>query len=138
MEEWESTAAPERVEVHFARATCEACPVRARCPVKRHRRTGTYLLTTDLVQVNLAQRRRAEETPEWRQRYAVRAGIEGTNSELKRGHGLGHLRVRGGLRVRLAVYLKALACNVKRMVHALQARESQEAQAGEALAAVPA
>ena len=46
------------------------------------------------------------------------AGIEGTNSELKRRHGLGRLRVRGGERVRLAVYLKALACNVKRMVRA--------------------
>ena len=39
-------------------------------------------------------------------------------SELKRAHGLGRLRVRGGRRVRLAVYLKALACNFKRMVHA--------------------
>ena len=34
---------------------------------------------------------------------------------LKRRHGLGRLRVRGGERVRLAVYLKALACNVKRI-----------------------
>ena len=57
-------------------------------------------------------------TEEWRKRYAIRAGIEGTNSELKRAHGLGRLRVRGGRRVRLAVYLKALACNFKRMVHA--------------------
>ena len=63
-------------------------------------------------------RRRAEATEEWRKRYAIRAGIEGTNSELKRAHGLGRLRVRGGRRVRLAVYLKALACNFKRMVHA--------------------
>ena len=37
---------------------------------------------------------------------------------MKRRHGLGRLRVRGGERVRLAVYLKALACNVKRMVRA--------------------
>ena len=37
---------------------------------------------------------------------------------MKRGHGLGRLRVRGGGRVELAVYLKALACNVKRMVRA--------------------
>ena len=63
-------------------------------------------------------RRRAEATEEGRKRYAIRAGIEGTNSELKRAHGLGRLRVRGGRRVRLAVYLKALACNFKRMVHA--------------------
>ena len=60
----------------------------------------------------------AEATEEWRKGYAIRAGIEGTNSELKRAHGLGRLRVRGGRRVRLAVYLKALACNFKRMVHA--------------------
>jgi len=56
---------------------------------------------------------------EFRKRYALRAGIEGTNSELKRAHGLGRLRVRGGRRVILAVYLKALACNIKRMVQAL-------------------
>ena len=61
---------------------------------------------------------RAESDGQWRKRYGLRAGIEGTNSELKRRHGLGRLRVRGGERVRLAVYLKALACNVKRMVRA--------------------
>ena len=66
----------------------------------------------DLVKVNIQRRRRAEASGEWRQRHAVRAGTEGTNSELKRRHGLGRLRVRGGLRVRLAVYLKALVCNI--------------------------
>ena len=60
--------------------------------------------------------RRAESDGQWRKRYGLRAGIEGTNSELKRRHGLGRFRVRGGERVQLAVYLKALACNVKRMV----------------------
>lgn len=136
--EWESTAAPERVELHFAAASCAACPVRARCPVKRHRQTGTSVLKADLVQVNIAQRRQAEPTAAWRERYAVRAGSEATNSELKRGHGLGHLRVRGGLRVRLAVYLKALACNLKRMIGALQRAARQAATPGEAAAAVPA
>ena len=79
---------------------------------------GAYVLKADLVKVNIEGRRRAEATEEWRKRYAIRAGVEGTNSELKRAHGLGRLRVRGGRRVRLAVYLKALACNFKRMVHA--------------------
>ena len=79
-----------------------------------------------------------EATEEWRQRYGVRAGVEGPNSELKRAHGLGRLRVRGKVRVGLAVYLKALACNVKRMVRALQAREGLETKAGEVLTAVPA
>ena len=90
------------------------------------------------MQVNIQGRRRAEAAEDWPKRYGVRAGIEGTNSELKRAHGLGSLRVLGGRRVRLAVYLKALACNVKRMVRALQAREGPEAKAGEVLTAVPA
>ena len=118
IEEYELKDAPERVEVHFAGTTCEPCPLRSRCPVKLDRRAGAYVLKADLVKVNIERRRRAEATEEWRKRYDIRAGIEGTNSELKRAHGLGRLRVRGGRRVRLAVYLKALACNFKRMVHA--------------------
>jgi hypothetical protein len=55
-----------------------------------------------------------EAQPEFRERYAIRAGIESTNSELKRAHGLGRLRVRGKARVELAVRLKVLACNLKR------------------------
>ena len=97
---YELKDAPERVEVHFAGTTCEPCPLRSRCPVKLDRRA----YDPDLVKVNIERRRRAEATEEWRKRYAIRAGIEG-NSELKRAHGLGRLRVRGGRRVRLAVYL---------------------------------
>jgi IS5 family transposase len=87
--------------------------------VELSRKLGVYVLEADLIKVNIERRRRAEASGEFRRRYAVRAGVEGTNSELKRAHGLGRLRVRGGLRVRLAVYLKALACNLKRMVQAL-------------------
>lgn len=58
--------------------------------------------------------KRREAQPEFKKRQAIRAGIEGTNSELKRRHGLRKLRVRGGARVKLAVYFKATACNLKR------------------------
>lgn len=58
--------------------------------------------------------RKQEASPEFKERYAVRAGIEATNSELKRAHGMKKVRVRGGARVKLAVFFKALACNVKR------------------------
>ena len=136
IEEYELEDAPERVEVHFARTTCEPCPLRSRCPVKLDRRAGDYVLKADLVKVNIERRRRAEATEEWRKRYAIRAGIEGTNSELKRAHGLGRLRVRGGRRVRLAVYLKALACNFKRMVHARLVEMENTAQ--RAVGTVPA
>ena len=98
--------------------------------MKLDRRAGAYVLKADLVKVNIERRRRAEATEEWRKRYDIRAGIEGTNSELKRAHGLGRLRVR------LAVYLKALACNFKRMVHARLVEMENTAQ--RAVGTVPA
>jgi hypothetical protein len=58
--------------------------------------------------------RRQEASADFKKRYAVRAGVEGTISELARGHGVRTLRVRREPRVKLAVYFKALACNVKR------------------------
>jgi hypothetical protein len=42
------------VEIYFARAACDFCPLRARCPVKLDRREGAYILKADLVQVNIA------------------------------------------------------------------------------------
>lgn len=137
IDEYEDWDAPEKVEIHFARESCEPCPLRGRCPVRLKGSSGVYVLKADLVKVNLERRRRAQASGEFARRYTVRAGIEGTNSELKRGHGLGRLRVRGGRQVRLAVYLKALACNIKRMVGALlAARASATAPAAQEAAVV--
>lgn len=58
-----------------------------------------------------------EASPDFKKKYALRSGIEGTNSEWKRGQGAGRLRVRGGKRVELVVYFKAAACNLKRALH---------------------
>jgi len=138
IEEYEEWELPERVQLRFARATCEACSLRPHCPVGFSRKLEVYVLEADLIKVNIERRRRAEASGEFHRRYAVRAGIEGTNSELKRAHGLGHLRVRGGARVRLAVYLKALACNIKRMVQALLAAKFRKPSVVATEAPVPA
>jgi hypothetical protein len=58
--------------------------------------------------------KRQEAQPGFKKRYAIRAGVEGTNSELKRVQGLGKLRVRRDERVKLTVYLKAAGCNLLR------------------------
>lgn len=58
--------------------------------------------------------KRQEAQPDFQERYAIRAGIEATNSELKRVQGLGKLRVRRDGRVKLAVYLKTTGCNLRR------------------------
>ena len=85
--EYEDEDAPERVEIHFARAVCEPCALRTRCPVGwRSRpelggewsRGGAYVLSADLARMNIARRRAAESDGQWRKRYGLRAGIDGT------------------------------------------------------------
>jgi len=125
---WEGR--PHRVEIVFASGRCEMCPFYERCPARRDESVGGYVLTVDLVADNLERRRRREASGEFAKRYTIRAGIEATNSELKRKHGLGKLRVRGRLRVVLAVCLKALACNLKRMVRAIRTAAAAGAPAG--------
>jgi len=110
------------VELRFDGPTCAACPLAPRCPAKVCADGAEAVVRVNLERANLEQRRRAEARGELRPRYRIRAGIEATNSELKRRHGLGDLRVRREERVTLAVYFKALACNVKRMLRALLAR----------------
>jgi hypothetical protein len=62
-----------------------------------------------------------QQTAEWKDRYKIRAGIEATNSELKRSHGIGKLRVRRLAKVCFAVACKITACNIKRWAKALSA-----------------
>ena len=62
-----------------------------------------------------------QQTTEWKDRYKIRAGIEATNSELKRAHGIGRLRIRRMAKVCFAVACKLIACNIKRWAKALRA-----------------
>ena len=107
------------VALTFERAGGETCALFAVCPVRLNQEQDGYAVTVDLKAAHLERRRRAMASGVFGERYRLRPGIEATVSELKRRHGLGALRVRGRGRVELAVYLKALACNVKRRVRAL-------------------
>ena len=62
-----------------------------------------------------------QQTTAWKDRYKIRSGIEATNSELKRAHGIGRLRVRRIAKVCFAVACKVIACNIKRWAKALLA-----------------
>jgi len=77
--------------------------------------------------------RQQEASPQFAKKYAIRSGVEATNSELKRGHGMRKLRVRRDPQVKLAVYFKALACNLKRALRCWLER-SREAEGAAALA----
>jgi len=105
----------------FFSGRCEACAWRALCPVKKHR--DGHTLRYSRCQMATSLRRMNEKTEAYKESYKKRARIESTNSELKRPHGLGRLRVRGQPAVEMVVFMKIIACNIKRYLRALMERE---------------
>ena len=103
-----------KVIAWFPISACGNCPLADQCPTEQRR--DFRVLAFGDADIATALRRIEQETPEFKELHKTRSGIEATNSEFKRCHGLGKLRVRGRPRVTLAVRLKALALNVKRYV----------------------
>jgi hypothetical protein len=75
----------------------------------------------------LQQRRREQQTPEFKLQMQQRNGIEGTISELVRGHALRRARYKGFAKVDLQNQLVAAACNIKRWLRRLSLAASQPA-----------
>ena len=101
-----------RYTASFVLEECQDCPRREECPVvpgKRH-----FYLRYDRKAVRLAKRRACEKTPEFRDRYRFRAGIEGTISAYAARTGVKWLRVRGLEAVRFCATLKATGVNIFR------------------------
>jgi len=95
---------------------CDRCPVQKQCTrSKSGRRILVVGLHHDLVQRRRQQMREAG----FSKSMHPRNGIEGTHSELVRGHGLRRTKYRGKERVSLSHYLMAAACNVKRYLNLL-------------------
>jgi len=117
----------------FEGDTCRQCSLLDRCPVRapNHRSKGCHPRDTVgdfrleiTPEIILRDKMYSiQKTPEWKDRYSIRAGIEATNSELKRAHGLAKLRVRRAVKVCFAVACKLIACNIKRWAKAQKARE---------------
>jgi hypothetical protein len=112
---------------------CRSCKMLDQCPVRtpNHRHRGCQARDTvgDFrLEITPGIRLRdqmysIQQTNEWKDRYKIRSGIEATNSELKRSHGLGKLRVRRAAKVCFAVACKVIACNIKRWAKAYTALE---------------
>jgi hypothetical protein len=113
--------------------TCRSCTILDQCPVRapnhRDRGCGPRDTVGDFrLEITPEIRLRdhmysIQQTTEWKDRYKIRSGIEATNSELKRSHGIGKLRVRRIDKVCLAVACKLIACNIKRWAKAQAALE---------------
>lgn len=102
----------EKTVTLFKPEPCESCDFLSVCPVKKT--ASGYRLEHTAKQRRLSARRKEEVTEVFRERYSLRAGIEGTNSGLKRRVGLNRLRVRGKARVFSKIIRKVTGWNILR------------------------
>jgi len=100
-----------QVKLRFDAPTCQACPFFGQCTTSSQGRS----LTLHPYRALLAQRRAEAQSEDFKNRLHLRAGIEGTLSELVRGHRLRWARFRGQAKLRLQAYFTAIAVNLKRV-----------------------
>ena len=96
----------------FTHSTCDSCSKRSQCPVldgKKGRR-----LCYDSKQLRNARRSAFQATPQFKQDYRFRAGVEATMSQFDRRTGVKQLRVRGFKNVAFCATLKAAGINLIR------------------------
>lgn len=103
---------------------CDTCPLQKQCT---KRRSGRRELVVGRYHDFLQARRREMETEDFKVRMWQRAGIEGTNSELKRGYGMGRSRYRGLKKTHLANCCLSAACDANRWLRRLLWETDREA-----------
>lgn len=111
--------------------TCRSCAMLDQCPVRTPNHRARGCKARDSVgnfrldisrEIRLRDEMYAvQHTREWKDRYSIRTGIEGTNSELKRAHGMMRIRLRRLAKVCFSVACKITACNIKRWARAYAA-----------------
>jgi transposase len=116
-----------KVSYRFEWSThCHECPLRAQCLGKdqRHR-----TLVVGEHHEWLQARRREQTTEAFAAEKNKRNAVEGTQSEMVRGHGARAARYRGLPKMRLQNYFIGAACNAKRWIRRLQWEMKQAARA---------
>ncbi|GGY17914.1 hypothetical protein GCM10010358_81560 [Streptomyces minutiscleroticus] len=79
----------------FPKPACRVCEARQACTGNAEGSGRHIILLPQPLQEIQTRVRREQETPQWRQHYAIRAGCEATVSETVRTHGLRRCRYRG-------------------------------------------
>jgi len=100
---------------HFRTQDCAACPTRHLC-TRSPRQARFFKLLPREQHEALQQARATHATEAGQQRYARRAGIEGTISQSVRAFGARRSRYRGLPKTHLQQVLTAVAINVRRIV----------------------
>jgi transposase len=101
-------------EARFARKDCTPCPLRAHCTRAKLEPRIIGLQAREHYEALHAARHR-QTTPEFRARYAPRAGIEATHEQAVRRCGLRHARYLGLAKTHLQHIVTAVAINLVRL-----------------------
>lgn len=103
------------IRVGFPRKACQLCPNRSLCTQSASEPRRLTLRPKKEHEL-LQSLRIQQDTPEWKERYSSRAGVEGTISQGVRAFGLRKARYTGLVKVHLQHILTAAAINIVRMV----------------------
>jgi len=106
------TGKKQKHGVAFSSEHCNVCPCKDQCPVKAGKKN--HYLHYDIKTMRIANRRAMEYSPEFKDKYRWRSGIEATFSEMDKKTGVKRLRVRGLPAVAYFARLKAIAVNLFR------------------------
>ncbi|WP_316248361.1 transposase [Streptomyces sp. sk2.1] len=107
------TAAP-LIVARFTKSQCQPCPDRPRCASSREGAQNVGFPPRELRDLQVRVRTE-QQTFDWKARYAVRSGAEGTINEFAHGHGMRHCRYRGQPKAHLQHVLTAIAVNIERL-----------------------
>ncbi|WSP93579.1 IS1182 family transposase [Streptomyces sp. NBC_01233] len=104
----------DAIVVEFARSDCRECPVLKLCTRSRR---GNRMLTLypEHLHAALTTARAEQKSRTWKDKYALRSGIEGTINQALDLTGLRRARYRGLPKVRLQHTFSATAINIVRL-----------------------
>ena len=105
----------QSVSVRFNKQDCLACPVRALCTQAKSGPRGLHLQPSAHKQQTLQQARLNQLQPQFKERYNLRAGIEGTISQAVRAFELRRTRFIGDTKTRLQHLATGAAINFSRL-----------------------
>jgi transposase len=105
----------DRIHVEFGKQDCLACPCRAQCTTaQRNPRQISFHPQAQHEAIQAARKR--QTTQEFQNRYAIRAGIEGTISQGVRAFDLRRSRYIGLAKTHLQHIITATAMNISRLL----------------------
>ena len=104
----------EVIVVKFAGTTCGPCPARAQCTTAKHGGRQLTFYPRDLHHA-LTAARTQQTTDTWKDKYKLRAGVEGTINQTLDITGIRHARYRGLPKTSLQHLFSAIAVNLVRL-----------------------